>query len=201
MDEPNLWHHLPFPAAGLDDEQAPSAEEPSCESKKDMEEEEAGAQQGPSSCWLEHFTYRDYQLLPCTYVVRPSDMLDAYSSLDSHSDYQGFLETMPLNYPPKKHQGPRLRLTENPEEEELVKMAKRVGLIQHLPTGSYDGCRKNRECVICMMEFSLGEGVRYLPCMHTYHIECINSWLMRSFVCPSCLEPVDAALLTSYETN
>lgn len=52
---------------------------------------------------------------------------------------------MPLNYPPKKHQGPRLRLTENPEEEELVKMAKRVGLIQHLPTGSYDGCRKNRE--------------------------------------------------------
>jgi E3 ubiquitin-protein ligase RNF11 len=52
---------------------------------------------------------------------------------------------MPLNYPPKKYQGPRLRLTENPEEEELVKMAKRVGLIQHLPTGSYDGCRKNRE--------------------------------------------------------
>jgi hypothetical protein len=25
--------------------------------------------------------------------------------------------------------------------------------------------------------------------------------LMRSFTCPSCMEPVDAALLSSYETN
>ena len=32
-------------------------------------------------------------------------------------------------------------------EEEQVKIAQRMGLIQHLPTGSYDGCKKNRECV------------------------------------------------------
>lgn len=148
---------------------------------------------------LDHYTYRDYQQLPCDYVIRPSDML-LYSSLDSHSDYQGFVETMPMNYPPISR--PMMRLTEDPDdEEEHVKMAKRIGLIQHLPTGTYDGCRKNRECVICMMEFTLGDSVRYLPCMHTYHVECINSWLMRSFTCPSCMEPVDAALLTSYETN
>lgn len=30
-------------------------------------------------------------------------------------------------------------------EEEQVKIAQRMGLIQHLPTGSYDGCKKNRE--------------------------------------------------------
>ena len=30
-------------------------------------------------------------------------------------------------------------------EEEQVKIAKRIGLIQHLPTGTYDGCKKNRE--------------------------------------------------------
>ena len=56
-------------------------------------------------------------------------------------------------------------------EEEQVRMAKRLGLIQHLPTGTYDGCKKNRECVICMVEFLVGDQVRYLPCMHTYHVE------------------------------
>ena len=52
-----------------------------------------------------------------------------------------------------------------------------------------------RRCVICMIEFTVGDPVRYLPCMHTYHTECIDDWLMRSFTCPSCMEPVDAALL------
>ena len=53
-------------------------------------------------------------------------------------------------------------------------------------------------CVICMIEFCIGDRVRYLPCMHTYHTECIDDWLMRSFTCPSCMEPVDAALLGQY---
>ena len=46
-----------------------------------------------------------------------------------------------------------------------------------------------------MIEFEPGDAIRYLPCMHTYHMECIDDWLMRSFTCPSCMEPVDAALL------
>lgn len=63
------------------------------------------------------------------------------------------------------------------------------------------GSKKVRECVICMAEFQVGDALRFLPCMHTYHMTCIDDWLMRSLTCPSCLEPVDAALLTSYETN
>ncbi|KAI2795947.1 RING finger protein 11 [Blomia tropicalis] len=86
-------------------------------------------------------------------------------------------------------------------EEEQVKIAQRIGLIQHLPTGSYDGCKKNRECVICMIEFSIDDPIRFLPCMHIYHTKCIDDWLMRSFTCPSCMEPVDAALLSTYQTD
>ena len=26
-----------------------------------------------------------------------------------------------------------------------IKIAQRIGLIQHLPTGTFDGCKKNRE--------------------------------------------------------
>lgn len=52
-----------------------------------------------------------------------------------------------------------------------------------------------------MGEFVIGDSLRYLPCVHTYHKDCIDDWLMRSFTCPSCMEPVDSALLMSYETN
>ncbi|XP_031629252.1 RING finger protein 11-like [Contarinia nasturtii] len=102
----------------------------------------------------------------------------------------------PVFYPSPSVSRPVSHLT----EEEQVKIAKRIGLIQHLPVGLYDGCKKARECVICMIEFNVGDSIRYLPCMHTYHVGCIDDWLMRSLTCPSCLEPVDAALLTTYET-
>ncbi|KPP59249.1 RING finger protein 11-like, partial [Scleropages formosus] len=98
------------------------------------------------------------------------------------------------------------RLATQLTEEEQVRIAQRIGLIQHLPKGLYDAGRdgsekKIRECVICMMDFVYGEPIRFLPCMHIYHMDCIDDWLMRSFTCPSCMEPVDAALLSSYETN
>ncbi|XP_035269955.1 RING finger protein 11b isoform X2 [Anguilla anguilla] len=98
------------------------------------------------------------------------------------------------------------RLATQLTEEEQVRIAQRIGLIQHLPKGVYDAGRdgsekKIRECVICMMDFVYGDPIRFLPCMHIYHMDCIDDWLMRSFTCPSCMEPVDAALLSSYETN
>ncbi|KAG7266271.1 hypothetical protein CRUP_005886 [Coryphaenoides rupestris] len=83
------------------------------------------------------------------------------------------------------------RLATQLTEEEQVRIAQRIGLIQHLPKGV---------CVICMMDFVYGDPIRFLPCMHIYHVECIDDWLMRSFTCPSCMEPVDAALLSTYET-
>uniref|UniRef100_A0A8C0BFW9 RING-type domain-containing protein n=1 Tax=Buteo japonicus TaxID=224669 RepID=A0A8C0BFW9_9AVES len=36
-------------------------------------------------------------------------------------------------------------------------------------------------CVICMMDFVYGDPIRFLPCMHIYHLDCIDDWLMRSF--------------------
>ncbi|KTG47884.1 hypothetical protein cypCar_00013139 [Cyprinus carpio] len=98
------------------------------------------------------------------------------------------------------------RLATQLTEEEQVRIAQRIGLIQHLPRGIFDpgsepSDKKIKECVICMMDFEYGDPIRFLPCMHIYHVDCIDAWLMRSFTCPSCMEPVDAALLSSYETN
>ncbi|XP_076812494.1 RING finger protein 11-like isoform X2 [Clavelina lepadiformis] len=90
-------------------------------------------------------------------------------------------------------------------EEEKVRVAQREGLIDHLPRNTWDenhvANKKVRECCICMIDFEQDEPIRYLPCMHYYHLDCIDDWLMRSFTCPTCMEPVDAALLLSYDSQ
>jgi hypothetical protein len=53
-------------------------------------------------------------------------------------------------------------------------------------------------CIICMEELVEGQQVRYLPCLHSYHIDCIDDWLTRKFQCPSCMEPVESGLFTSF---
>ncbi|KAL1246232.1 RING finger protein [Trichinella spiralis] len=89
--------------------------------------------------------------------------------------------------------------TSKPSKDDEIKHAKCVGILQHLPVENYVkemGCET--ECIICMVEFCEGDKIRFLPCLHAYHKHCIDDWLMRSFICPSCLEPVDSALLTSF---
>nr|CAB3265622.1 RING finger protein 11-like [Phallusia mammillata] len=89
-------------------------------------------------------------------------------------------------------------------EDEQVKLAQRIGFIHHLPRSTWDESnisgKKIRECCICMIDFEQDEPIRYLPCMHYYHLDCIDDWLMRSFTCPTCMEPVDAALLSTYDS-
>lgn len=126
-----------------------------------------------------------------------SSSADQLSPQPPYDNQQEPAVTVPVYYPSPNVSRPASQLT----EEEQVKIAKRIGLIHHLPTGIYDGSKKNRECVICMGEFIIGDPVRFLPCMHIYHTDCIDDWLMRSFICPSCMEPVDAALLATYQNN
>ncbi|XP_010581008.1 PREDICTED: RING finger protein 11 [Haliaeetus leucocephalus] len=130
--------------------------------------------------------------------------LPCFPAVKEESLYQALQEQVPV---PVYHPTPsQTRLATQLTEEEQIRIAQRIGLIQHLPKGVYDPGRdgsekKIRECVICMMDFVYGDPIRFLPCMHIYHLDCIDDWLMRSFTCPSCMEPVDAALLSSYETN
>lgn len=52
-----------------------------------------------------------------------------------------------------------------------------------------------------MLDFDVNDQIRYLPCMHSYHVKCIDDWLLRSFTCPSCMEPVDSAILSAFTVN
>ncbi|KAM3140123.1 hypothetical protein pb186bvf_007676 [Paramecium bursaria] len=47
------------------------------------------------------------------------------------------------------------------------------------------------KCMICLMEYKEQEYVRTLPCLHYFHIECIDFWLDRSKKCPICKTSCD----------
>jgi len=48
-------------------------------------------------------------------------------------------------------------------------------------------------CMVCLSEYNDGEALRTLPCLHAFHCECIDRWLLsgRSKQCPVCKTDVD----------
>ncbi|XP_008216235.1 uncharacterized protein LOC100678661 isoform X2 [Nasonia vitripennis] len=42
------------------------------------------------------------------------------------------------------------------------------------------------KCTICLSEFEENENVRRLPCMHLFHIDCVDQWLSTNSCCPIC---------------
>ncbi|XP_053207717.1 RING finger protein 11-like [Panonychus citri] len=153
-----------------------------------LEQTNSSEQLGPPPSY--HETMQVHHQL--TSNNHPSSTLHSHQS---HAHSQSM--SLPVFYPSPNVSRPASQLS----EEEQIKIAQRIGLIQHLPIGLYDGSKKNRECAICMCEFVINDSIRFLPCMHIYHSKCIDDWLMRSFTCPSCMEPVDAALLSTYQTE
>uniref|UniRef100_A0A0R3RVK6 RING-type domain-containing protein n=1 Tax=Elaeophora elaphi TaxID=1147741 RepID=A0A0R3RVK6_9BILA len=88
-------------------------------------------------------------------------------------------------------------LTEDPKKAHVS------ALLEQIPADTYkkEGKMRDIECPICMVDFVDGDPIRYLPCMHCYHKNCVDDWLMRSFSCPSCMEPVDSAMLSSFAAH
>jgi E3 ubiquitin-protein ligase BIG BROTHER-like protein len=50
-------------------------------------------------------------------------------------------------------------------------------------------CR--RSCLVCRCCFERGEEIKSLPCFHSYHSDCIDSWLSLNKVCPVCQFSID----------
>ena len=41
-------------------------------------------------------------------------------------------------------------------------------------------------CTICLSEFEIGEKKSTLPCMHSFHCNCIERWIKKKNYCPIC---------------
>lgn len=56
--------------------------------------------------------------------------------------------------------------------------------------GGFDG---SPICMICLESYYNKDLLRILPCMHSYHTGCIDTWLQRSVFCPICKSGVDGS--------
>ena len=70
-----------------------------------------------------------------------------------------------------------------------------AGVVARLPErvvgeGAGEGGAAAETCCICMEEMEVGSTVTMLPCAHSYHSECIRSWLAVDKRCPIDKEPV-----------
>lgn len=65
--------------------------------------------------------------------------------------------------------------------------------IECLPTRKWS-IRDNSElknpeqatCMVCLSDYAFDEELRTLPCFHSYHKDCIDTWLDKSRACPLC---------------
>ncbi|KAK3279345.1 hypothetical protein CYMTET_12765, partial [Cymbomonas tetramitiformis] len=48
------------------------------------------------------------------------------------------------------------------------------------------------ECMICLMNFAVGDMARGLPCRHCFHSSCIDRWLAMRNMCPICKASIPA---------
>lgn len=51
------------------------------------------------------------------------------------------------------------------------------------------------KCTICLSEFEDSESVRRLPCMHLFHVDCVDQWLCTNKRCPICRVDIETFFL------
>jgi len=49
---------------------------------------------------------------------------------------------------------------------------------------------ESTSCLICQDEFKTNDQKRFLPCFHSFHVNCIDTWLSEKLTCPICLKEV-----------
>ncbi|XP_068786302.1 E3 ubiquitin-protein ligase RNF6 isoform X1 [Struthio camelus] len=83
-------------------------------------------------------------------------------------------------------------LNEDDDDERLRGLTKEQ--IDNLSTRNYGDINTENEisktCSVCINEYVTGNKLRQLPCMHEFHIHCIDRWLSENSTCPICRQPV-----------
>ncbi|XP_075747877.1 E3 ubiquitin-protein ligase ARK2C-like [Rhipicephalus microplus] len=63
-----------------------------------------------------------------------------------------------------------------------------------IPRSGGDSEDNVEKCTICLSELEDNEEVRRLPCMHLFHIVCVDQWLTTNKRCPICRVDIEEHL-------
>ena len=85
------------------------------------------------------------------------------------------------------------------EQEDIIDIGKKENLfkeedakeiLRYIPSSiiqeEKNKNENNYKCLICLYEFKVGDKVSTLPCLHIFHIDCLQNWIMRNTWCPIC---------------
>lgn len=56
---------------------------------------------------------------------------------------------------------------------------------RHLQAQNFDDSERDT-CAVCLDTFHPKQKIRVLPCLHEYHVKCVDSWLIKHHTCPLC---------------
>lgn len=56
----------------------------------------------------------------------------------------------------------------------------------------------SEKCTICLSQFEVDNDVRRLPCMHLFHKDCVDQWLVTNKHCPICRVDIEVHLTKDY---
>ncbi|KAF9406853.1 hypothetical protein BGZ94_002927 [Podila epigama] len=55
----------------------------------------------------------------------------------------------------------------------------------------FGGDPEEATCAICLGDYRPEEEIRFLPCQHHFHLDCIDQWLKTDKSCPLCKHDID----------
>lgn len=88
---------------------------------------------------------------------------------------------------------------ENMSYEDWIRLQEMMGTVtrgvakelieEQLPAKLFTPSLGMISCPICLAEYEGGESFRTLPCAHSFHAACIDTWLVTRNDCPLCRQP------------
>ena len=90
------------------------------------------------------------------------------------------------------------------EDNEDINLKKLVSFIPVFTVKEKNKSKDNNKCTICLSYFEIGEKKANLPCLHSFHYNCIKRWMKSKKYCPICkfrisLETLKSSLEQNYK--
>jgi len=128
---------------------------------------------------------RPQDQMPDIFVPQPNVFPASFYGIPTH-----FLENFPIytyerRTPSSTGSTPPPSLTGPTYHEDLSKSTDRL-LTNESDELIAENVDDSRVCVICLDEYMPGERIRLLPCVHRFHVDCIDQWLKKHTTCPLC---------------